>query len=295
MERIETEMRPIAQRRFGTSDLPALYERLRSPDFMFASRGEVLDSATAALARVKAQLPRWFGKLPRAEMILDPCQPFEEESGCPNSYLAPAQDGSRPGRWRINTSPKRASRVDLEATAFHEGYPGHHLQVALAQERDAHPVTRLLGNSAFGEGWGLYTERLANDMGVYSGDLAQIGRLSASAMRAARLVVDPGIHVLGWSREKAIDYMLGHTVLSRQGATSEVDRYIINPGQATAYMIGRIEIERLRAKAQSRLGERFDIKAFHDHVLENGNVPLRVLRKEIEAWIDSTVGSQATR
>jgi uncharacterized protein (DUF885 family) len=293
MKRVETGMRTVAQRRFGTTDLPKLFERLRGPEFMFSNRDEVIDSAQAALTRVKARLPRWFGKLPRAEMMVDPCQPFEEESGCPNSYLAAAEDGSRPARWRINTNPKRASRVDLEATAFHEGYPGHHLQIALAQEMDAHPVIRVLGSAAFSEGWGLYSERVAHDMGVYSGDLAQIGRLSLSAWRAARLVVDPGVHVLGWSRERAIDYLLAHTVLSRQGATSEVDRYIINPGQATAYMVGRIQIEQLRAKAESGLGDRFDVRAFHDRVLENGSVPLEVLRDQIEAWI-STADQRVT-
>jgi uncharacterized protein (DUF885 family) len=290
MEKIEREARDVAQRQFGTTDLPALYERFRSdPKLKFGSKREVLDTANAALARVRARLDRWFGRLPRAEMIVDPCLPFEEKSGCPNSYVRPAQDGSRPGRWRINTNPLRASRVDLEAVAFHEGYPGHHLQVALAQERgQAHPVTHLFFISGFGEGWGLYSERLANEMGAYSGNLAQLGRLSLSAWRAARLVVDPGLHVLGWSRERAIDYMLAHTALSRQGVVSEVDRYIINPGQATAYLVGRLEIERLRSEAEARLGSRFDIRAFHDKVLEHGSVPLPFLRQQVEQWLAAT-------
>jgi len=287
MERLEAEAKPIARRLFGTDDMPAVWRRLRDdPAMKFSSREEVLDTATAALARAKAALPRWFGRLPRAEMIVDPCLHFEEKSGCPNSYSPAAQDGSRPGRWRINTSPERASRVDLEATAFHEGYPGHHLDLTLAQERPgAHPITRILGNSGYSEGWGLYAEELAKEMGLYSGDLAQLGRLSSAAFRAARLVVDPGLHVLGWSREQAIDYMLAHTVLSREGATSEVDRYIINPGQATAYMTGRLEIMRLRGEAERRLGDRFDVRAFHDRVLGLGRVPLPFLRAEVERWI----------
>jgi uncharacterized protein (DUF885 family) len=228
-------------------------------------------------------------------MIVDPCLPFEEASGCPNSYLAAAHDGSRPARWRINTSPVRASRVDLEAIAFHEGYPGHHLQIALAQEQSgAHPVSRLLSNSGFSEGWGLYSERLANEMGVYSGDLAQLGRLSNGAFRAARLVVDPGLHVLGWSRNRAIEYMLTHTAVPAQGIAAEVDRYIINPGQATAYMLGRVEIERLRRAAETRLGKAFDVRAFHDRVLQNGNVPLPLLRRQIEAWLDSAAISSSS-
>jgi uncharacterized protein (DUF885 family) len=287
MARIEAEARVIAQRLFGTDDITAVYRRLRDdPQFEFESRQEVLDSAAAALDRARAALPRWFGRLPRAGMVLDPCLEFEEKSGCPNSYLPPAQDGSRPGRWRINTNPQRASRVDLESIAFHEGYPGHHLDLALNQERpEAHPVTRILGNSGFSEGWGLYAEELANEMGLYSGDLAQLGRLSAAAFRAARLVVDPGLHALGWSREQAIEYMLAHTMHSRETAISEVDRYIVNPGQATAYMIGRLEISRLRGEAERRLGRSFDIRAFHDQVLGHGRVPLPFLREEVERWI----------
>jgi uncharacterized protein (DUF885 family) len=295
IDRLEAEARPIAERLFGTAEMTAVWRRLREdPAMKFSSRQEVLDSATAALARAKAALPKWFGRLPKAEMVLDPCLQFEEKSGCPNSYTAAAQDGSRPARWRINTSPGRASRVDLEAIAFHEGYPGHHLEISLAQERPgAHPVTRILGNSGYSEGWGLYAEELAREMELYSGDLAQLGRLSSAAFRAARLVVDPGLHVLGWSRERAIDYMLAHTVLSREGATSEVDRYIINPGQATAYMTGRLEIIRLRAEAERRLGERFDVRAFHDEVLGSGGVPLPYLRADVERWIAKETGTAA--
>ncbi len=285
--RIEAEAAPIAQRLFGTSEMGEVYRRLRDdPRTRFGSREEVLDTAEAALGRARAALPRYFGRLPRAEMVLDPCLDFEEKSGCPNSYSAPAQDGSRPGRWRINTNPDRASRVDLESIAFHEGYPGHHLDITLNQERpDAHPIARITGNSGFSEGWGLYAEELANEMGLYSGDLAQLGRLSSAAFRAARLVVDPGLHLLGWSREQAIEYMLAHTVLTRESVTSEVDRYIVNPGQATAYMMGRLEIARLRGEAEQRLGPAFDIRAFHDRVLGQGRVPLPFLREEVERWI----------
>jgi uncharacterized protein (DUF885 family) len=285
--RIEAEARPIAERLFGTADMAVVYRRLREdPALEFGSRREVVDTAEAALARARAALPRWFGRLPKAAMVVDPCLEFEEKSGCPNSYMPAAQDGSRPGRWRINTNPARASRVDLESIAFHEGYPGHHLDIALSQERpDAHPVTRILGNSGFSEGWGLYAEELAKEMGLYSGDIAQLGRLSSAAFRAARLVVDPGLHALGWSRERAIEYMMAHTVLSRGTATSEVDRYIINPGQATAYMMGRLEISRLRGEAERRMGASFDIRAFHDRVLSQGRVPLPFLREEVERWI----------
>ena len=287
MELIERQAAAIATRLFGTADMAAVWRRLQEdPAFRFGSRDEVVDTAEAALARARQALPRWFGRLPRATMVVEPCFPFEEESGCPNSYSSAAEDGSRPGRWRINTNPRRASRVDLESIAFHEGYPGHHLDRSLAQERPgSHPVTRIIGNAGFSEGWGLYAEDLANEMGLYSGDLAQLGRLSSAAFRAARLVVDPGLHALGWSRERAIEYMLAHTARSRESVESEVDRYIGYPGQATAYMTGRLEIGRLRAEAERRLGERFDIRAFHDRVLGQGRVPLPVLREEVEGWI----------
>jgi uncharacterized protein (DUF885 family) len=238
-------------------------------------------------------MPSWFGRLPRADFILDPCQPFEEKSGCPGSYVPGTADGSRPGRYRVNAGdPTSQPRALAEAIAFHEGIPGHHLQVAIGQElTDAHPLTKYFFNSGFSEGWALYSEALANEMKLYSSDLDQVGRLSMTALRAARLVVDPGMHVLGWSRQRAIDYMLAHTVESRASVESEIDRYIIDPGQATAYMVGRREIERLRGLAEQQLGSRFDIREFHDRVLENGSVPLSFLRQHVEGWIaaqDST-------
>ncbi|HEU5169335.1 MAG TPA: DUF885 domain-containing protein [Gemmatimonadales bacterium] len=287
IDRIEREMRAIAERSFGTSDVRALLERLRTdPRYMFRSREEIIRVAESATARAKAAAPRFFNRMPKADMIVDPCQPFEEQSGCPGSYNPASEDGTRPGRYRINAgTPRKKPRASAEATAFHEGIPGHHFQVALATERpEAHRVTRYLFNSGFGEGWALYAERVADEMGLYSSDLDRMGLLSNDALRAARLVVDPGIHVLGWSRDQAIDYMLAHTAEGRAAVESEVDRYIILPGQATAYMIGRLEIERLRREAEQRLGDRFDIRAFHDQVLEDGSVPLGLLRRKLERW-----------
>jgi uncharacterized protein (DUF885 family) len=287
MAALEAEARPIAQRILGSSDLPAVYQRLRTDTaYTFRSRDEIIRSADAAIGRAKAAMPKWFGRLPRGDVILDPCLPFEEKSGCPNSYVPGTPDGKRPGRWRINAgNAPPAPRATLEGIAFHETIPGHHLQIAIAQEREgAHPITRYLVFSGFAEGWGLYAERMAAEMGLYSSDLDKLGELGMQAMRAARLVVDPGLAVLGWPRQRAIDYMLAHVPISKAGAESEVDRYIANPGQATAYMIGRLEIERLRAEAKSRLGSRFDIREFHDRVLANGSVPLSFLRAQIEAW-----------
>jgi uncharacterized protein (DUF885 family) len=299
MSRIESEMSTIGERSFGTSDVPALMERLRSdPQYRFKSREEIIRTAGAAVARAKAAIPRWFGRLPKADFILDPCKPFEEKAGCPNSYVPGTPDGNRPGRWRINAgNPTEMPRASMEGTAFHEGIPGHHLQIALAQERpDAHPITRYLFFSGFGEGWALYAERLADEMGLYSSDLDRLGDLGGGqALRAARLVVDPGLHVLGWSRQRAIDYMVAHIPESRAYIESEVDRYIADPGQATAYMIGRIEIERLRDEAKQRLGSRFDIREFHDRVLEAGSIPLSLLRTRIESWLDEKTHTTTSR
>jgi uncharacterized protein (DUF885 family) len=290
MAAIEAEARPIAERSFKTSDLPALYQRMRTDTALtFRSREEIINTAEAAVARAKAAMPKWFGRLPRGDVIVDPCLPFEEKSGCPNSYVPGTPDGKRPGRWRINASMSPPQpRSALEGTAFHETIPGHHLQIAIAQEREsAHPITRYLFFSGFGEGWALYSERLAGEMGLYSTDLYKFGDLGEQALRAARLVVDPGLAVLGWSRQQAIDYMVAHVPESHDVLVSEIDRYIADPGQATAYMIGRLEIERLRSEAKSRLGNGFDIREFHDRVLESGSVPLSFLRSHIQAWLES--------
>jgi uncharacterized protein (DUF885 family) len=294
MAAIEAESKPIAQRLFQTTDLPALYERLRTESgFTFRNRQELIQVAEAAVQRGKAAIPKWFGRLPRGTVIVDPCLAFEEKSGCPNSYVSGTPDGKRPGRWRINASVTPPQpKLPLEGTAFHETIPGHHLQIALAQEREsAHPITRYLFFSGFGEGWALYAERLAGEMGLYSSDSYRFGDLGEQALRAARLVVDPGLAVLGWSRQQAIDYMVEHVPEGRNVLESEVDRYIADPGQATAYMIGRLEIERLRSEAKSRLGNRFDIREFHDKVLESGNIPLSFLRTHIEEWLEGKARS----
>ena len=297
MRRIETEISTIGQRLFGTSEVPKLIARLRDDrQLRFKSRDELIRTAEQAIARAKTAMPKWFGRLPKANVIVDPCLPHEEKKGCPNSYLPGTIDGKRPGRWRINAGdPTEKPRSSMEGTAFHEGIPGHHLQVTLGQERpDVHPLTQYSFFSGFGEGWALYAERLADEMGLYSSDLDRIGDAAGGqALRAARLVVDPGLHVLGWSRQQAIDYMLAHVPEPREYIESEVDRYIADPGQATAYMIGRLEIERLRRDAEKRLGSRFDIRAFHDRVLENGAIPLTMLKTHIEKWVESQAASAA--
>ncbi|HEV8164143.1 MAG TPA: DUF885 domain-containing protein, partial [Actinomycetota bacterium] len=193
--------------------------------------------------------------------------------------------------WLNTHAPETRTRYEYEALAFHESVPGHHLQFALAQELRDLPRFRRLGYvTAFSEGWALYTERLADEMGLYSGDLARLGMLSFDSWRACRLVVDTGIHHLGWSRARAIDYLLTNSALTPSNVENEVDRYIADPGQALAYMVGRIELERLRAHARQRLGGRFDIRAFHDTVLGTGGVPLSLLAEELDRWVAGVAG-----
>jgi uncharacterized protein (DUF885 family) len=269
-----------------------ILERLRSdPKYKFKTRDEIIRVAEQAAERGRAAMPRFLGRFPKAQYIVDPCKPFEEQAGCPGSYVPGTPDGRRPGRFRINAGdPTHQPRAVAEGTAFHEGIPGHHLQISLAQEREgAHAITRYFGFSGFSEGWALYSERVADEMGLYSSDLDRLGDLGEQALRAARLVVDPGLHVLGWTRQQAIDYMAQHLVYPHSYIVSEVDRYIADPGQATAYMIGRLEIERLRRQAEAARGDRFDLREFHDRVLENGSVPLGFLRTHIERWLAGQV------
>lgn len=285
---IRGEMEAIAERLFGNRDVAAALSRMRSdPAYQMGSRDNLLAVARDAVARAKAAAPQWFGIVPSADVVVQPVPAFAEASAPGAFYTNPAEDGSRPGIYSLNLrGAETTPRAGVEATAFHEAFPGHHLQGAIALERTSlHPVSRYIYLSGFGEGWALYTERLADEMGLYSGDVDKMGLLSNEALRAARLVVDAGMHGLGWSRDQAIAYMLANTAESRESVTSEVDRYIAVPAQATSYMLGNLEIRRLRAQAEQAMGDRFDIKAFHDRVLEDGSVPLSMLRAKIERWI----------
>ena len=241
--------------------------------------------AEASLARAVAAIPAWFGRLPRADCEVVRMQPHEEQHSTIAYYREPPQDGSRPGRYYVNTyAPETRPRYEAEALAFHEAVPGHHLQVAIGQELEQLPAFRRHAETtAFVEGWGLYSERLADEMGLYSGDLDRIGMLSYDAWRASRLVVDTGMHALGWSRGQAIDFMTAHTALGLNNIANEVDRYIGWPGQALAYKIGQLEIRRLRTEAEAALGAAFDIRRFHDAVLGHGALPLCVLRESVGA------------
>ena len=232
-------------------------------------------------------MPRWFGILPKAPCVVITMPEHEERHSTIAYYRQPAVDGSRPGQYASTPrSPTTRPRYEAQALAYHEAVPGHHLQLAISQElTDLPDFRRHNGPTAYVEGWGLYTERLADEMGLYSGDLDRIGVLSFDAWRACRLVVDTGMHALGWTRQQAIDYMLEHTVLAPNNVVNEIDRYIAGPAQALAYKIGQREILRLRAEAaEAQLGDAFDIRAFHDAVLGHGVVGLDTLGEIVRDW-----------
>ena len=286
VEHLDAEMKAIGERSFSTSDVPTLLQHARTDKrFKFRNAEELIARSQLALAHAKARMHEWFGLLPKADVVIERYPKFREKNG-PNEYNPPAEDGSRPAVFLINAyEAEKKSRVEAESTAFHETIPGHHLQIAIALERKSiHPIGRYLGNSGYTEGWALYAERLADEMKLFSTDFDRLGMLSSQALRATRLVVDSGIHTLGWTRQQAIDFMLAHTAEDHADVVSEVDRYIIYPGQATAYMLGKLEISKARAAAQQSMATRFDIKAFHDRVLEDGAIPVSFLREKIRAW-----------
>ncbi|GAA1230727.1 hypothetical protein GCM10009676_11930 [Prauserella halophila] len=281
------EYREIGARVFGTDDLQEIFRRLRTDGELRWNNGdELLEASRAAVARAEQATPEWFGTIPPESCVVEPVPEAEAPGSAPAYYLAPATDGSRPGMYFANTyKAEERFRHTVEATAFHEAVPGHHFQISRALGLTDLPLLRRLGDfNAYTEGWGLYAERLAHEMGLYSGDVALLGMLSNDSMRAGRLVVDTGLHAKGWSRQQAIDYLLENTPMAEVEIVSEADRYINWPGQALAYMVGRLEIERIRAKAEAALGASFDIRAFHDVVLGGGGLPLSVLDGVVSEW-----------
>jgi uncharacterized protein (DUF885 family) len=266
---------------------------VRAEPYVFDSREEILDYVRSAVERSREAVPDWFGLVPEAEVVVEPYPEWQEKNAPGAEYESPSDDGTRPGIYRVNTyQPETISIAGIESTAFHEAYPGHHLQIAVAKEQEGlHDVQRYFGPSGFSEGWALYAERLSDEMGLFSGDVDRVGLLSNEALRAARLVVDSGMHALGWTREQAVEYLGAHTAESPARAEAEIDRYIAVPGQATSYMLGNLEIRRLRTTAEEQLGDAFDLKAFHDRVLEDGALPLALLRQKIESWIGDQIAS----
>jgi uncharacterized protein (DUF885 family) len=252
-----------------------------------AGREQYLADARRAIGQVMAEAPLFFRRLPRAPLEVRAVEPFRQDTASVAFYNQPSADGSRPGIYYVNLADmNQVLRPQVEAIAYHEGAPGHHFQIALAQELPGVPKFRRFGGyGAYIEGWGLYSERLAQEMGFYQDPMAEFGMYSLSLWRAIRLVVDTGIHHHRWSRERAIEYFTENGLLSQRDIAKEVDRYVNNPGQATSYMIGQLKILELRDRAREALGPRFDIRDFHAVVLENGSVPLDILEELVDQWI----------
>jgi uncharacterized protein (DUF885 family) len=287
LERLTGEYAEVGGRLFGTSDQAEVFERLRSdPALRYRTGDEIMADAQRCLASATAAMGDWFGRLPRSECDIQPVPEYLAADAPAAYYFSPAVDGSRPGTYFVNThEPEGRNRYETASVAFHEAIPGHHLQLAIATELDHLPRFQRLtfGNTAFAEGWALYTERLADEMGLYRDDLDRAGMLAGDSWRSCRLVVDTGIHARGWSRQQAVDFMAANAPVGMDEVTVEVDRYIAIPGQALAYKVGQLEIQRLRRRAEQAAGAGFDIRAFHDVVLGSGTVSLPVLRELLAA------------
>ena len=278
--RLREEFAERGARTLGTGDVDAVLSRLRDdPTLRFGSAAQIVDTVTGALRRAEAALPDRFHRYDVAPCVVREMDPAEAQNAVLGYYLPPAADGSRPGTHVVNTyRPRLRPRFEYEALAFHESVPGHHLQFAVAQSQaDLPRFRRFAYVAAHSEGWALYTERLCDEMGLYTDELSRLGMVSFDAWRACRLVVDTGLHQHGWSRDRAIAYMRDNTALSPTNIANEVDRYIAAPGQALAYMIGRLRILALRDRARAAQGTAFDIRAFHHDMLVHGSLPLETL------------------
>lgn len=296
--RLRGEMEAIKNSVGFDGDLQAFFSFLREDDRFYFSQDDkgaqdYIDAAQSHLAFINQQLPDYFGTLPKADLVVKRVEPFREQPGAAQHYRAGTPDGSRPGTYYAHLSDMRAMPITtLEVIAYHEGNPGHHMQVSISQELENLPKFRSQGNfiSAFGEGWALYSELLAKEMGAYDDPYSDFGRLTTEMWRAIRLVVDTGLHAKGWDQEKAVAYFLANSPIPETAVRSEVMRYLVMPGQATSYKIGMLKIQELRAKAEAELGDDFDIRGFHDTVLGGGSVPLTILEKQVDNWIATQQG-----
>lgn len=296
--RLRGEMTALKDRVGFDGDLAAFFRFVDSdPRFFYpdtdAGRQAYLDDATKAIDTIKAQLPDWFGLLPKADLVVRRVEPFREVAGAAQHYYPSTPDGSRPGIYYAHLSDMRAMpKPLLETIAYHEGLPGHHMQIAIAQELQGVPEFRKQADfNAYGEGWALYAEALAKEMpGTFADPYSEFGRLSNENWRAIRLVLDTGLHAKGWTQEQAIAYAAANSSHSRSSIEAEVRRYITWPGQATGYKIGMLKIQELRKKAETELGDRFDIRGFHDAVLGGGALPLSLLERRVDAWIAERKG-----
>ena len=299
VERIHGEMEAIKTSVGFTGTLQEFFTSIRDdkdneqhyyPDTDEGREAYIAD-ATAAIDKIKAVLPQYFGILPKADLVVKRVEAFREQPGAAQHYYPGTPDGSRPGIYYAHLSDMKAMpKGELEVIAYHEGLPGHHMQISIAQELTSVPKFRTqAGFTAYSEGWGLYSEKLAKEMpGTYVDPYSDFGRLGSEIWRAIRLVVDTGLHSKGWTEEQAVQFFLDNSAITEAQARSEVQRYIVMPGQATAYKIGMIHIQQLRAKAEAELGDKFDIRAFHDTILGGGALPLDLLTRKVDQWIADT-------
>ena len=291
--RIKGEMNALKDKVGFKGDLDAFFAFIDSdPQFRFPNTDEgrqaYIDEATRMIANIKKELPNYFGLLPKADLEVRRVEAFRERDGAAQHYYPGTPDGSRPGVYYAHLSDMNAMpKPELEVIAYHEGLPGHHMQISIAQELTGVPKFRTqAGFTAYSEGWGLYSEWLAKQMpNTYQDPYSEFGRLSSEMWRAIRLVVDTGLHAKGWTEEQAVEYFDANSAIPIAAIRSEVQRYLIMPGQATAYKVGMIRIQALRSKAEAELGERFDIKGFHDAVLGGGALPLTLLERRVDEWI----------
>ena len=288
--RIHGEMRKIMTQVGFKGNLQEFFRHLRTGDqYFYDTREAYLADVDIKLAGMKSKLPEFFNTLPEAPLVIKPVEAFREKSAGKAFYQSPAPDGSRPGTYYVNLyNLKDMSKNELEALAYHEGLPGHHLQRAIQTELgDLPPFRKFGGVTAYSEGWGLYSEELGKDMGFYTDPYSDFGRLGMELWRACRLVVDTGIHDKRWSREQAIAYLTENTPNPDGDIRKAIERYIVYPGQATAYMIGKLKILELRERAQNKLGKKYKMGDFHDVILRSGPVPLDIMEERVDQWIAS--------
>ncbi len=289
MEQINHRFAEIGSRLWSTRDVGEIHHQIRTDaKLRYSSRDEMIEMAIAAVRRAEAAAPLWFGVVPKLACEVEPVPAAMELGSPPAYYYKGSLDGTRRGTYFLNTNePTQRFRYLAEAVAFHEAVPGHHFQLTIAQDAGTHLVHQLFGDVTTAEGWGLYSEHLADEMGLYSDDVTKIGLVCTDAWRSARLVIDTGLHALGWTRAQAIEWMTRHVPISDVEIVNEVDRYIATPGQALSYMVGRLEIERLRRESTEAFGERFNVRDFHDMILASGPVPPPALAAAVNRWINA--------
>ncbi|QSX42048.1 DUF885 domain-containing protein [Shewanella cyperi] len=288
--RILSEMDKVRQQVGFDGDLKAFFASLSSESqYFFDERQGLIDGYMQLKDKINAVLPSYFNVKPKADYVVKPVEGFREQSAAGASYEAPAVDGSRPGVFYINTFNLKAQpKWGMTTLSLHEAAPGHHFQIAIKQELTGVPeFQRFSGYTAFEEGWALYAEYLGIEMGLFTDPYQYFGKLSDEMLRAMRLVVDTGLHAKGWSREQAIQYMKDNSPMAESDIVAEVERYMAIPGQALSYKVGQLKILELRAHAEKELGEKFDLKAFHDQILTSGSLPMAVMEQKIERWIAS--------